>query len=157
MPYPFAKPLRGVLLLMAALLTTTLSQAAVDVGVGITLREPGVYGRIEIGTAPPPPLIYPQPVVVVPAPVPYRPIYLYVPPGHAKDWKRHCRRYAACNQPVYFVREDWVRDRYDRYRYDRRDRYDLDRRHDRRYDRRDRDDRGHPGHGRGNGRGPGRD
>ncbi len=26
--------------------------SAVDVGVGVTIREPGVYGRIEIGTAP---------------------------------------------------------------------------------------------------------
>ncbi len=86
--------------------------AAVDVGVGITIREPGVYGRIEIGTAPPPPLIYPQPVVIVPAPVPRSPIYLYVPPGHAKDWRKHCKHYNACNQPVYFVREEWVRERY---------------------------------------------
>ena len=152
MSNPFAKRLRHALCLAAALLSTTFAQAAVDVGVGITIREPGVYGRIEIGSAPPPALIYPQPVVVVPAPVPYRPIYMYVPPGHAKDWKHYCKRYAACNQPVYFVREDWVRDRYDHYHYrdHRRDRYDRDRRDDRR-------DRGHPGRGRGNGKGHVRD
>ena len=38
--------------------------SAVDVGVGITIREPGVYGHIEIGSAPPPPVYYPQPVII---------------------------------------------------------------------------------------------
>ena len=33
-----------------------LAGAVVDVGVGITIREPGVYGRIEIGSRPPPPV-----------------------------------------------------------------------------------------------------
>lgn len=35
---------------------------------------------------------------------PAQPVYLHVPPGHAKDWKKHCRKYDACSQPVYFVR-----------------------------------------------------
>ena len=67
---------------------------------------PGVYGRIEIGTAPPPPLLYPQPIVIVqqPAVVVQQPLYLHVPPGHAKKWAKHCGRYNACSQPVYFVR-----------------------------------------------------
>jgi hypothetical protein len=90
------------------------AKAAVDVGVGITIREPGVYGRIEIGTAPPPPVLYPRPVVIAPPPVPLRPIYLYVPPGHAKDWAKHCKHYNACNQPVYFVQEGWVQTTYDK-------------------------------------------
>lgn len=78
----------------------------VNVTVGGVLR-PGVYGRIEIGNAPPPPVYYPQPiliaqpVVVVPAPV--QPVYLYVPPGHQKKWGKHCAKYNACGQPVYFV------------------------------------------------------
>lgn len=68
---------------------------------------PGVYGRINIGNAPPPPVIYQEPVIVHrPAMVvPRSPIYLYVPPGHAKNWGKHCARYNACNQPVYFVQE----------------------------------------------------
>ena len=37
--------------------------------------------------------------------VPRSPIYLYVPPGHAKNWGKHCARYNACSQPVYFVQE----------------------------------------------------
>ena len=68
---------------------------------------PGVYGRIQIGNAPPPPVIYAQPVIIRPPAVvvPRAPIYLYVPPGHAKNWGKHCARYNACSQPVYFVQE----------------------------------------------------
>lgn len=90
--------------------------SAVDVGVGITIREPGVYGRIEIGSQPPPPLIYPQPVIIrQPAVVVQQqpPLYLYVPPGHAKNWGKHCARYNACARPVYFVQEEWVQQRYE--------------------------------------------
>lgn len=67
---------------------------------------PGVYGRIEIGNAPPPPLVYVQPLIIQRAPVlvEQQPLYLHVPPGHAKKWSRHCARYNACNRPVYFVR-----------------------------------------------------
>ena len=90
--------------------------SAVDIGVGITIHQPGVYGRIEIGSQPPPPLIYAQPViirqptVVVQQP---QPLYLYVPPGHAKNWGKHCARYNACARPVYFVQETWVQERYE--------------------------------------------
>lgn len=70
---------------------------------------PGVYGQVVIGNGPPPPVVYAQPVVVEPAPVvvgvpPSEPIYLHVPPGHAKHWRKHCHEYHACNRPVYFVR-----------------------------------------------------
>ena len=78
---------------------------------------PGVYGRIEIGTMPPPPLIYPQPVIIYPAPqVVQQPLYLHVPPGHAKKWSKHCAKYNACGQPVYFVRVDGD-EGYERARY----------------------------------------
>ncbi|WP_309678610.1 hypothetical protein [Polaromonas sp.] len=68
--------------------------------------SPGVYGRIDVGNAPPPPLIYAQPVIIQRAPVLVQqpPLYLHVPPGHAKKWSKHCARYNACGQPVYFVR-----------------------------------------------------
>ena len=32
------------------------------------------------------------------------PLYLHVPPGHAKKWSKHCHKYNACDRPVYFVR-----------------------------------------------------
>lgn len=90
--------------------------AGVDVGVGVTIREPGVYGRIEIGSgAPPPPVIYRQPVIIAqPAVIvaPQPPLYLYVPPGHAKKWGKHCHQYNACGRQVYFVKEEWVQARY---------------------------------------------
>lgn len=90
--------------------------SAVDVGVGITIREPGVYGRIEIGSASPPPVLYPQPVIITrPAVVVAQPpMYLYVPPGHAKNWRKHCGAYNACGRQVYFVQESWVEDQYER-------------------------------------------
>ncbi len=132
-------PIRAAL--AAVLAASALpSLAAVDVGVGITIREPGVYGRIEIGSAPPPPVLYPQPVIiarpVVVAPQP--PLYLYVPPGHAKDWAKHCSKYNACARQVYFVREDWVEQRWER----------------------EHPGKGHgkgKGHGNGNGKGRGKD
>ena len=49
-----------------------------------------------------------------------QPLYLYVPPGHQKNWRKFCGRYNACGQPVYFVKEQWVRERYnERQRYER--------------------------------------
>ncbi|MEP6657815.1 MAG: hypothetical protein ABJC33_11310, partial [Betaproteobacteria bacterium] len=28
------------------------------------------------------------------------------------DWRKHCRKYNACGQPVYFVQENWYNDVY---------------------------------------------
>jgi hypothetical protein len=82
---------------------------AADVNVGVSVAgqiSPGVYGRIDIGNAPPPPVLYAQPVIITrPArPVTTAPLYLHVPPGHAKKWDKHCHKYNACGQPVYFVK-----------------------------------------------------
>ena len=86
--------------------------------------QPGIYGRIDIGNAPPPPLIYAQPIIIQrPAVrVQQAPLYLHVPPGHAKKWSKHCGKYNACGQQVYFVK---VRgdDEYERRNYQRRDEY----------------------------------
>ena len=163
--------LNACLLALAAALPA--HAADVDVGVSISVGQPGFYGRIDIGNVPQPVLVYPQPVVIQPVPVAVvrQPIYLHVPPGHAKNWARYCSRYAACNQPVYFVQDRWYQEVYVpqyRQRYapppppSRKYRHDDDRRgkgyDDRRgkgYDDRgrgkDRDDR------RGNGRGRDKD
>jgi len=68
--------------------------------------KPGVYGRVEIGSAPAPLVVYPEPVIIErqPRPVAVQPIYLHVPPGHAKHWSKHCHEYGACGVPVYFVK-----------------------------------------------------
>jgi hypothetical protein len=65
---------------------------------------PGVYGQVNIGNQGAPPVVYAQPMLIEPQYSPPPPIYLHVPPGHAKDWRKHCHEYNACNRPVYFVR-----------------------------------------------------
>ena len=89
--------------------------AQTSVGVSIGINQPGVYGRINIGDVPRPALVLPQPVIVAPSRVVVRrdPIYLYVPPVQQQNWRRYCGRYNACGQPVYFVRDEWVRERYE--------------------------------------------
>src|SRR4051812_43390897 len=104
--------------LLACTLALPLSAAAqTQVGVSVDIYQPGVYGRIDIGNLPPPPVILPRPVLIAPPSVAVRsapPLYLYVPPGHQKHWAKHCAAYNACGQPVYFVKEEWVRERYER-------------------------------------------
>ena len=102
MKYVFA-----ALALSAALMPA--AQAA-DVGVSISVAQPGVYGRIDIGRFPQPDIVVAQPVivqrptVVVAQP---QPVYMWVPPGHQKNWKKHCGAYNACGTPVYFVKDEW--------------------------------------------------
>lgn len=100
--------------LLALAATAPVQAADLDVGVSINIGQPGFYGRIDIGNVPPPVVMYPQPVIIQQAPVAVmrQPIYLRVPPGHARDWSRHCYRYAACNQPVYFVQDSWYQQVY---------------------------------------------
>ena len=101
--------------LIAIGLLALAASASAQVGVSVSVIQPGVYGRIDIGTMAPPPVVYAQPVVIAqPAVVvPAQPVYLYVPPGHQKKWSKHCHKYNACGQPVYFVKETWVQERYD--------------------------------------------
>ncbi len=104
------------LLAIALVACSTLPAfAETSVGVSIGINQPGVYGRIDIGSFPQPALVYSQPVIIVRQPVAVRaePVYLYVPPGHQKNWAKHCGSYGACARPVYFVQESWVRERYD--------------------------------------------
>ena len=90
------------------------SALATEVGVSIIAGQPGFYGRIDIGNFPQPRLIYAQPVVIEPVRLVEStpPIYLHVPPGHAKNWRKHCQKYDACGRPAYFVRDDWYNDVY---------------------------------------------
>jgi len=98
-------------IIFAMLAVGAASAAATDVGVSVSVGQPGFYGRIDIGNAPPPVLVYRQPVVIQPVPVAVveqpAPIYLHVPPGHAKHWSKHCHKYDACGRPVYFVKDEW--------------------------------------------------
>jgi hypothetical protein len=114
------------LVLATAFLATALPVLAApqnqgpDIGVSVQISQPGVYGRIDIGRFPQPQVVVAQPVIIqrpvyvqqaqVQQPQMYRapePVYMWVPPGHRKNWRKHCREYNACGVPVYFVRDDW--------------------------------------------------
>lgn len=97
--------------LAAALSPAQAVAGGVDVGVSIGISQPGVYGRIDIGRYPQPQVIVAQPVIVAPprhvVVREVEPVYMWVPPGHRKNWRKHCRDYGACGAPVVFVRDDW--------------------------------------------------
>ncbi|MFZ1546480.1 MAG: hypothetical protein WAT12_05195 [Candidatus Nitrotoga sp.] len=101
-------------LFAAVLITIAAPALAANVGVSISLGQPGFYGQIDIGNHPAPQLIYRAPVIVQPVPMGMaaQPMYLHVPPGHRKNWRKHCQRYNACGQQVYFVRNDWYNNVY---------------------------------------------
>ena len=122
--------MKKLLAMALALGTLAPAFAQTSVGVSIGINQPGVYGRIDIGNFPPPQLVYAQPIVILPPAryVQQQPVYLYVPPGHQKNWAKHCGRYNACGQPVYFVKEQWVRDRYEADHHDYHDHDDHDNR-----------------------------
>jgi hypothetical protein len=149
------------ILIAVTIFTAAIPAIAADVGVSINIGQPGFYGRIDIGSFPQPQLVYAQPMIIE-RQTRYvePPIYLRVPPGHAKNWSKHCRSYNACGQRVYFVQDGWYnnvyapqyRERHDErrdYHSDNRgDNRDYDRGHDREHDRDDDkgDSRGHDKH-----------
>jgi hypothetical protein len=148
----------GLILAGASAFTT-----AADVGVSVRIGDPNFYGRIDIGQFPQPRVIYERPVIIqtVPVDIVREPIYLRVPPGHQKNWRRFCGRYRACGQPVYFVHNDWYQREYiPRYREEHRAYYEgrrderrderreerYDKKYDKHYDKHGRD-RGNGKHG----------
>lgn len=92
-------------------LAPMLGASAAEVGVSVQISQPGVYGRIDIGRFPQPQLVVAQPVVVTRPVVVVQqapqPVYMWVPPGHRKNWRKHCGSYNACGVPVYFVQDQW--------------------------------------------------
>lgn len=136
---------------LAAASVPAMAQTNVSISVG----QPGFYGRIDLGDRAyygPPPVYVTQPVIIERhRHVRAEPVYLRVPPGHRKNWSKHCRKYGACGQPVLFVQDRWYADVYApryRERHGHHDRYD-----DRRHGRDRHDDRHDRGHGRGHDRG----
>jgi hypothetical protein len=93
----------------AAVVLSAAPAGATDVGVSVHVSQPGVYGRVDIGRFPQPQLVVAQPVVVRPVTVVQaaQPVYMWVPPGHRKNWRAHCGAYNACGVPVYFVQDQW--------------------------------------------------
>ncbi len=120
---------------LLAVSTVGISAAQADVGVSVSIGQPGFYGQLDIGDYyPRPQVLYAQPRVIYVEPAYHyaEPIYLRVPPGHAKRWSNYCGRYNACGRPVYFVQDTWYQNvyapRYQQYRQHGDDgrRYDHD-------------------------------
>ena len=109
--------------LFVLIAVATAFPAFADVSASVAVSQPGLYGQITIGDFPRPAVIYTQPVWVArPAKVVYvEPVYMRIPPGHEKQWSKHCAEYGACGRPVYFVREDWYQKTYVPYYRDRKD------------------------------------
>lgn len=101
------------LFLIAVVLAAAASPArSADVGVSVSVGQPGFYGRLDVGDYPPPQLIYQRPRMVRQVEMDRPPVYLHVPPDHARNWRRYCRRYDACGERVYFVRNRWYEREY---------------------------------------------
>lgn len=151
--------MKRYLIALAATASLASPVFATDIGVSVSIGQPGFYGQIDIGGFPRPALIYAQPILIERASHRRPPIYLRVPPGHAKHWGKHCHEYNACGQPVYFVKNDWYdREYVPRYqarhgerRGDGREQYRDNDRGDSRHESRN-DNRGND-HDRGQGRG----
>lgn len=96
-------------MLTALALAPAVPAGATEVGVSVQISQPGIYGRIDIGRFPQPQVVVAAPVIVARPPMvqPPPPVYMWVPPGHRKNWRKHCAAYNACGVPVYFVRHDW--------------------------------------------------
>lgn len=101
-----------LILLAGALLAATTPIFAADVGVSVNIGQPGFYGRLDIGDYPAPRVIYRQPVLIERTAIAEEPVYLRVPRGHAKNWRRHCHKYDACGERVYFVQDNWYNREY---------------------------------------------
>ena len=127
------------LLIIGAMLVSAASGASAQ-NLSLQLGQTGYYGSIDLGNLRAPPVIYQQPIIIDRS-VHYsgQPMYMRVPPGHAKKWSKHCGAYNACGRPVYFVQDSWYSNTYaPQYRRSHGGRGD-----DRNYghDRHDRDDR----------------
>lgn len=134
---------------IALLLAAGMCRAG-DLNIHVMLSgevAPGVYGQVHIGNEPAPPLVYAQPMLIEPQAAPPPPVYLHVPPGHARNWRKHCREYNACNRPVYFVRSEEYNPAYEREHDSERDRPENERsRHGDEGHHRDHEHHGHDRH-----------
>jgi len=82
--------MKHLLIIIGIMITLIAVPAqAANVGVAISIAQPGFYGQIGIGDFYGPAVMYPHPIVVRPAPayVMPQPVYYHVPPGHAKHWR----------------------------------------------------------------------
>ncbi len=119
---------RVLISVVLAAATISTSVLAAGVGVPVSIGQPGFYGQIDIDSFPQPQVIYRQPRIIERVILEERPpIYMRVPPGHSKNWRKHCHKYNACGERVFFVRDSWYQQEYvPRYREQHHDRRDKD-------------------------------
>lgn len=95
----------GATTLSMGLFSSTASADNFDISIGLGGQvAPGVYGRVDISNARYPALVYAEPIMIQRSAPRCEPVYMHVPPGHARRWGDYCGRYGACATPVYFVR-----------------------------------------------------
>lgn len=109
--------MKNFLIVAMLMLTTVLvgfnaDAGAANVGISFNIGQPGFYGRLHMGGYPPPRLLYRHPKNIWYVPNNRPPIYMRVRPGHARQWRRYCHLYNACNERVYFVHHDWYHREY---------------------------------------------
>jgi hypothetical protein len=100
---------RNVAIAAIAIVTTAPLASAADKDANAVIAgpvTPGVYGRVSVANKPLPPLVYEQAMFVERPDTAGRvePLYLHVPPEHAKNWRKYCDKYQACDHPVFFVK-----------------------------------------------------
>jgi hypothetical protein len=134
--------MKRMLIAAVVVATGSVPAFAADVAVSVSIGDPGFYGRIDIGGYPPPQYIYRRPIIIE-REVERPPIYMRVPPGHAKHWSKHCREYNACGERVYFVQDSWYNREYvPRYQEQQRNRRDENREDHRGKQKNDKHDKG---------------
>jgi hypothetical protein len=103
---------RLLIAMAAAVFVITTAVAATNVGVSVSIGQPNFYGQIDIVDFPQPQVVFAQPMIIHRGPANRPPLYLHVPPDHAKHWSQHCRAYNACSERVFFVQDDWYEHEY---------------------------------------------
>jgi hypothetical protein len=94
------------------IITNFNTTALAEVGVSINIGQPGFYGQLDPNGYPQPRVIYRQPKAIGRVPINQPPVYMRVPPNQAKNWRKHCRKYNACDERVLFVQDNWYNREY---------------------------------------------
>jgi len=100
---------RNVAIAAIAIVTAAPLASAADKDASAVITgavTPGVYGRVDVANKPLPALVFEQAMFVERPDTAGRvePLYLHVPPEHAKNWRKFCDKYQACDRPVFFVK-----------------------------------------------------
>jgi len=99
----------AVAIATVTLITFNTTVFAADVGLSINIGQPNFYGRLDTNGYPPPRVIYRHPKSANRVQINQPPVYMRVPPKHARNWSKNCRKYNACDERVLFVQDNWYR------------------------------------------------